>query len=383
MWTNNSSLLKTKEKSDAFLPPFCAKPYCDWHKPEAVPADKAFQKFGVNKIQRWPYFNQKYRCNRCEGTFVQSFFSLNYRDRKPDNYEEIHDLLIVGASKKAIARKFKIDEDTVRRRKKKLSRWALLAWHKDQDKMKITESVAYDGLENFAYSQYDPNNINHAVGRESLYIYDFNLSPMNRKGKMSERQKVIKKQLELDHGKYDGRAIQVDSKRIFERLLSKTDGELHLHSDNHYAYRRAIASMPGKDRIVHAITPAKVTRNFRNRLFAINHTDMLTRHQTGNFKRETISFAKNTVAMAETFILFAVHKNYLRPRFYRKHKRDPKAHIESPAMALKLKTKILSFKEFYRSRISIHHVSLSSDWLDFFDSTDLRSRRCIRAYAGI
>lgn len=383
MWTNHSSLQKIREKSDAFVPPYCAKPDCEWHRRDAVPKENAFPKFGVNKIQRWPYFNQRYFCNKCERTFVQSFFTLSYRDKQQDTYEEIHDLLLMGASGRAIAKKFKIDEDTVRRRKKKLARWALLAWAKDLEKTKIKESVAYDGLENFAYSQYDPNNINHAVGRESLFVYDFNLSPMNRKGAMSDRQKALKKKLEEDHGKYDGRAIQLDSKRIFERLLARSEGDLHLHSDNHFAYRRAIKGMRDKDRIVHAITPAKVTRNFRNRLFAINHTDMLTRHQTGTFKRETISFAKSTVAMAETFILLATHKNYLRPRFFRKHRRDPRAHVESPAMALGLREKILSFREFYRNRISLHHVSLSSDWQDFFDSTDLRFRRCIRPYAGI
>lgn len=383
MWTNNSSLQKIREKSDGFTPPFCAKPDCEWHMPGAAPRENAFQKYGVNKIQRWPYFNQRYFCNNCERTFVQSFFTLSYRDKRQDTYEEIHDLLLLGASGRAIAKKFKIDEDTVRRKKKKLARWALLYWAKDLEKIKIRESVAYDGLENFSYSQYDPNNINHAVGRESLFVYDFNLSPMNRKGVMSDRQKVINKKLVNYHGKYDGRAIQADTRKIFARLLAKTEGDLHLHSDNHYAYRRAIKSLPDKDRVVHAITLAKLTRNFRNRLFAINHTDMLTRHQTGNFKRETISFAKNTVAMAETFILLAAHKNYLRPRFFRKHKRDPKAHLESPAMALGLKEKILTFRELYRSRISVHHVALNCDWQDFFDSTDLRSRRCIRAYAGI
>ncbi|RZA01291.1 MAG: hypothetical protein EOP11_17525 [Proteobacteria bacterium] len=189
--------------------------------------------------------------------------------------------------------------------------------------------------------------------------------------------------MEEEFGKYDPRAIQNDSKRIFERLLAKSDGELQLHSDNHYAYRRAIKTMAGKDQINHLITPAKLTRNFRNRLFAINHTDMLTRHLLGTFKRETIAFSKHPVAMMESFILFATQKNYMKPRFSKKHKRDPLAHIESPAMHLGLRSKIQSFNEFYRDRISIHHVKLNSDWQDLFDSTYLASRRTIRAYAGI
>ncbi|RZA07679.1 MAG: hypothetical protein EOP11_07015 [Proteobacteria bacterium] len=227
------------------------------------------------------------------------------------------------------------------------------------------------------------NNLNHAVGRESYYVYDFNFSLMNRKGKMSARQKQKGRLLDEAFGRYDTRAIQKDSMRIFERLLAKSSSSLELHSDNHPAYRRAIKGMPGGNRVVHSITSSKLARNFRNRLFAINHTDMLTRHQLGTFKRETIAFAKNIVAMMESFVLLATQKNYLRARFTKKHKRDPLAHLESPAMAIGLRDKVQSFREFYRNRISIHHVKLSSDWQDLFDSTSLASRRTVRAYAGI
>ncbi|RYZ99877.1 MAG: hypothetical protein EOP11_18930, partial [Proteobacteria bacterium] len=138
-----------------------------------------------------------------------------------------------GSSGNLVAKKLKISEDTVRRRKKKLTRWALVRMAKDQEGIRLKESVAFDGLENFAYSQYDPNNLNHAVGRESYYVYDFNLSIMNRKGAISPRQERIKNRLEEEYGKYDTRAIQKDSKRLFERLLAKSEGELQLHSDNH------------------------------------------------------------------------------------------------------------------------------------------------------
>ena len=383
MWTNQQSLLKEHTKQEKFKPPYCAHPHCEWHFPEKITRDDPFRRHSKAKIQRWPYVTQRFRCKKCQGTFADSFFTLQYRNKKSDIYEQVHDLLRNGYSGRSVAEQLKVSEDTVRRRKKKLFRWGSLVWQKDLSKLKIKESVAYDGLENFSYSQYDPNNINHAVGRESYYVYDFNLSPMNRKGRVSPRQKAIKKQLEEEHGKYDGWAIQKDTARLFSRLLEKTDGELHLHSDNHYAYRRAIKSLPNAHRIVHAITPAKVARNFRNRLFAINHTDMLTRHHLGTFKRETIAFSKHTIGMIESFVLLAVHKNYLRPRFKKKQKRDPKAHIESPAMALGLRDKILTFKELYRTRISVHHVRLNAEWQDYFDSTDLRSRRCIRAYGGI
>ncbi|RZA07871.1 MAG: IS1 family transposase, partial [Proteobacteria bacterium] len=192
MWTNNQSIAKETKKLSSFAPPYCANPYCPWHLPSAIEGSKPFQRFGTKAIARFPYMSQRFRCKKCLKTFSGSFFSLQYRNRKPDNYEEIHDLLLNGYSGRSVAKKLKINEDTVRRRRKKLTRWALLRSAKDQSTLKLTESVAFDGLENFAFSQFDQNNLNHAVGRESYYVYDFNLSIMNRKGRMSPRQQRIK-----------------------------------------------------------------------------------------------------------------------------------------------------------------------------------------------
>ncbi|RZA09923.1 MAG: hypothetical protein EOP11_00180, partial [Proteobacteria bacterium] len=182
MWSNNEGLNKAQAKIRKFEPPYCANPVCTWHTVE-IEHPKPFIRFGARKIARFPYINQRFRCRKCLATFAESFFTLRFRDRAADSYEQIHDFMLDGWSGGAISRRLKIAEDTVRRRKKKLARWGLLKWAKDLSKVKIEESIAYDGLENFSNSQYDPNNLNHAVGRESFFVYDFNLSPLNRKGR--------------------------------------------------------------------------------------------------------------------------------------------------------------------------------------------------------
>jgi hypothetical protein len=223
----------------------------------------------------------------------------------------------------------------------------LLIQAKKTENLKIAESVAYDGIENFAGSQYDPNYINHAIGRETYFLYDFNFSPLNRKGRMSQRQKVIKKKIENKSGRYPVTAIRDCTRILLLRLLSRCPGDLLFHSDNHYAYRQAIRQLPDKHRVCHFITPAKVARNFRNRLFAINHSDNLTRHHVKTFTRETIAFAKTSIGMIESFTLFMVWKNFMRTRFIKKQRRDPRSHLDSPAMRLELETKVLTFFEFY------------------------------------
>lgn len=276
-----------------------------------------------------------------------------------------------------------VDESTVRAKMRKLARQTLLIWARDTQRLMIDEPLAYDGIENFSFSQYDPNNINHAVGKESFFVYDFNFAPLNRKGRMSERQKQRKRQLEEKLGAYPKDAIESSTKRLFERLLSKAEGTLHLHTDNHFAYRRALLRVTGNKRIAHSITPAKVARNYRNKLFAINHLDLLTRQETTAFKRETISFAKHPIAMVESFLLYAGYKNYMRPVFLKKHKKEPTLNEETPAQRLGIRGKRLTFREMFKTRITKAQVKLNEDWERFFYRLEPTSRRPILAYKGI
>jgi len=380
MWSNQKSLKVVVPQKIAFCPPYCPNQNCKWHNPTEKNA--LFHRHGKIKINRFPYVSPRFRCQLCKKVFTSSFFNLSYRDQIKDNYEEIMDLRIRGASKRDIANFLEISLDTVIRRLSKLSRWGLLELAKDLKKIKITESIAYDGIENFSFSQYDPNNINHAIGRESLFIYDFNFCPINRKGRMSECQKLKKQEIEKIHGRYPPRAIENCTKKIFERLLEKSPAYLALHTDNHYLYRSALERITKRKNIAHFITPSIVARNYRNRLFAVNHLDMLTRHRLADFKRETIAFAKTSQSMVESFILLAVHKNYMRPKFVKKHSADPNANKQSPAMHLGLRKKILSFYEFFEQRSTKVQVNLNEDWLSFFERKDAFSRRPIRPYLG-
>jgi len=382
MWSNQKSAKIVVDSALRATPPYCANPECSWHDPGRANLEGRFARYGTRKIGRYPYVSVRFRCYRCRKTFSDSFFKLEYRDRQPSTYEEIFTLLNRGWTKLDAAEFLGVSLDTVIRRTRKMARQALLQQTKLRGDAKICESVAFDGLENFSYSQFDPNNVNHAVGRETYFLYDFNLSPMNRKGRMSNYQVKKKEDLEKKHGRYDGRSIEKASKVLFERLVERSEGELELHTDNHYAYRRAL-KLIGQDRVTHLITPAKVCRNFRNRLFAINHVDNLTRQKCAPFKRETISFAKHTISMLETFTLFMVNKNFMRPIFKKKQKRDPAANRDSPAMRAGFTAKKLKFHEFFSVRVTKAQVKLNEDWLRIFERLDESSRRPIRGYAGI
>src|SRR5690606_37400770 len=155
-----------------------------------------FTHHGKKEIKRFPYLCIRFRCLDCDKTFSSSFFSLHYRQKVWGLNETISFLHEHGVSKRAIARRVDHDERLVRRRIIKMAKWSLLKHAKLTENLEIYEPIVYDGVENFSFSQYDPNNVNHAVGKFSLFTYDFNFCPINRKGRMSPRQKEKKAHLE-------------------------------------------------------------------------------------------------------------------------------------------------------------------------------------------
>ncbi len=243
--------------------------------------------------------------------------------------------------------------------------------------LKIRESVAYDGLENFCASQYEPNNINHVVGRESYFLYDFNFSPLNRKGRMSHNQRLQDRRLAKIHGRYPRNAIQTATHSILKRMLARSAERLIFHSDNHHAYRAAIELLPRSSKIEHVITSARRARNYRNKLFAINHLDRLARQQLPTFTRETIAFAKHSIGMIESFTLLMIWKNFMRTIFIKKNREDPRRHLDSPAMRVGIAEKVLKFHEFYKMRLMPSQVALNQDWTNFVARNDPTSRRQI------
>lgn len=371
--------LEALKRQKNFIPPYCPNPGCVHHRG----GTSFFIKWGMKKILKFPYFNQRYQCKSCFQTFCYTFFKLSYREKNVGLNKKIFKLNLCSASKGHIARELNVSERLVRDRQSKMARWALLTHAKLTENLKIEEGIVYDGLENFAYSQYDPNNINHAIGKDSLFTYDFNFAPMNRKGRMSERQKAVKAELEESFGSYPKGIIRLKTAQILRRLYNKTNKNLLLYSDNHYLYRYALKYDLADCEIYHDITPSTHTRNYKNKLFVVNNFDMQIRQTCSAFRRETIAFSKNSVAMIEKFVLQMCFKNYMRSVFYKKHKRDPETLTTSPAMRVGLTTKILSFEEYFKEKVTITQVNLNEDWLNLVKKVDPYSRRVIKPYNGI
>ncbi len=297
---------------------------------------------------------QRLRCLSCKRRFTDNFSNLSFRFKKTDpalNGKIFH-LCINGIPNRAIARLLHVSEHCVRIRILRMAQQALHFHSHKTRQLLITEGICFDGVENFAGSQYDVNNIQQAIGERSLFIYDFNLASMNRKGHMSDWQKQRLIEINSTLGRYDRSAIRVATREILQRLYEKRapSFQFRLLSDEHFQYRRAIRRDLRHLKIKHETVSAKACRNFQNILFPVNHADLIIRKQLAAFTRETISFSKTHAAMCQKYALFMVHKNYMAPQFTKLQVRRPEAHKTSPAQHLKLETRILEFRDVFHKR---------------------------------
>ena len=256
-----------------------------------------------------------------------------------------------------------------------MARWTELKHAKLSGELKVKEPLVYDGLENFAFSQYDPNNLNHAVGKRSLFIYDFNLCTFNRKGLMSPRQKIRKQVLDTEFGPYAKDVIRSSTRKIFKRLSDRAEGGLVLYSDRHFQYRRVLSIDLADTPITHFQVSSKIHRNYRNPLFAVNNIDLMTRQNLAAFKRETIAFSKHEIAMQDCYLLYMGFRNYMRPKFYGTHRSDPESSRKSPAMELGLTERILKFGDFFSNRVFPSQVTLNQDAKDRYERIFPGTRR--------
>ncbi len=317
---------------------------------------------------------QRFKCGDCGRRFSHNVFSLSYRNKHWDpalNAKIFWDVL-EGPSLRSTGRRHKVSEHCVRIRTWKLAVRGIYFQAIRLAGRKIGEGICVDGLENFAISQYDVNNINHAVGEDSLFIYDFNICTLNRKGRMSPWQRGRLAEIEGEHGRYDPKNIRKSVGVLFRRLHEQWGGKglMPLTTDEHFQYRRALRQDLSGLKFEHQTVSSKAVRNFQNILFPVNHADLVIRQKVGAFSRETICFSKTHVAMVHKYALFMIYKNFMAPQFTKRHVRRPLAHAQSPAQHIGLTDRILEFEEIFQSRDPLEHTCpLNEDWKHFVAGT--------------
>lgn len=365
--------MKEKAMSDPFTPPFCPNKACSYHYTDKY---QRFVRNGFERTQKPPGYNQRFKCLSCGVGFSRNTFSLDFRKKIPGIGEEILHCSLGGMSNNTLAKKMKISEATVRNRLTFLARQSLLFEKAKTENLIIQEPVAYDGFETFTYDQYSPCYVNTAVGSKSMFTYSTTFSPLNRKGRMTQEQKIKLQELIKIHNRYPSNAVTTASVYAFKLLESKAKGKLRLYTDEHHSYARALRTL-NSPKIAHISISSKEPRTAKNPLFPINHLHRNYRHFFSSQHRETISFQKHEAGLMDKIQLMKVYKNFMRSKFARSSKADPDSGVHSPAMYVNAAAKVLEFNEVFQERRFKTRFDLDEMEEEFFERKYQFSRRKI------
>ena len=308
--------------ADEFVPPHCPRRGC----PSEVQGGFAYKKDGsygrLQDDRRVPRF----RCKRCRKGFSQQSFAFSYYLKRADLTVPIAAQLVGGAAHRQIARALSCAPSTVTRRSARLGRHGLCLQALALQEVTIEEPIVYDDFEGFAHSQLQPTGVGMPVGQRSWFAYGAEASPHARSGRTTPAQKRRIAKLSLPR---HPKSVEAALTRVLDRLLPRTSGALRVVSDDHPAYRRAIAAHRHAAGIVREVHPnptrgPKGSRRSRaaflrdTAMFAADLAHLLLRHSQAHHRRETIAFARRHNALMERVHLFLAWKNFVKRRSERR-----------------------------------------------------------------
>jgi len=340
-----------------FVPPFCPRSDCRYHRSHD---GWRWHRHGYFTTAATPGRIPRFRCGSCGHTFSAQTFSPTYWLRRPELLAHVLLRLNACSGYRQIARGLdgrRCDPTTVLRHASRLGRHALLYLWQHRPRGAVREPLVSDGLESFAYSQYQPLHLNLVVGAPSHFCYAFTHCELRRKGRMRAAQKRRRAWLEARFGRPDPRAIEHAMAAALRLAVPEPQAFLW-HTDEHDDYPRARRRLLGYA-ITHVRTPSTEARTPGNPLFPVNLKDLLLRHNSANHKRETIAFSKRHQSTIERAAILFAWLNYMKP-FSERHDGG------TPAMRLGLAPRPVPVREFLRWRLFPERVRLPQPWRAYY-----------------
>src|SRR5512132_874779 len=330
-----------------FVPPFCPRTDCRFHRSSV---GWSWIRYGHYTRQCAPRRIPRFRCVHCRATFSSQTFSTTYFLKRPELLPRFFHRLLACSGYRQIAREARCNPTTVMGQAARLGRHALLYLAQHRPQGLVAEPLVIDGFESFAHSHFQPLHLNTVVGADSHFVYGFTQVTLRRKGRMTDKQKRLRKELEERCGRPDPKGIEREMATAL-RIAVPEPQELEIRSDEHPAYPRSFRLLKGYA-IEHRQTPSVQARTPQNPLFPVNLLDLLLRHNSANHKRETIAFTK---------------------RFSENHDGG------TPAMRLELRETPLSPEELLRERLFPSRVELPKRWREYYgrliDTADVKNPR--------
>ncbi len=331
-------------------PRFCPHPACDFHRD---PRGWRFKKKGFFERATAPRRVQRYLCQHCGRNFSAQTFSPTYWLRRPELLTAIFHRVLGCSALRQIAAEFAVSHTTVLGQVERLGRHCLLFHEALRPRDAPRETLVLDGLRSFESGQYWPFDANLLVGA-SHFVYGFNDAELRRSGTMTKAQRKKRRRLERRFGRPDPQATRRAVEELLDRLLPP-GSEAELWSDDHGAYRRALARLRERQ-VRHRTISSRAPRTATNPLFPVNLADLLIRHTGANHKRETIAFSKRRQGALYRLAIWQVWRNCLKWTSERRRER-------TPAQALGILPRRLRVEDVLRRRLFPTRLALSP-WVE-------------------
>jgi transposase-like protein len=340
--------------SPGWVPPHCPNPNCRYF--NVLPGGWPYKKKGSYPRLTRPDRIQRFTCLACKRHFSTQTFSTSYWQKRPELIARILMMVVSCGCNRQIARTLQCSPSTVSHHVARLGRHCLLTQARELTRVGVLDEIAIDGFETFEWSQYYPFHHNVAVHVDTGYLLSHTDSPLRRKGRMRNQQKVRRAQLEQEFGKASPRAVEDGVRELLQTVIGEGPIPI-IRSDDHRAYPRAIRAIDGN--VVHRITSSKRRRDRRNPLWEVNLVDLMIRHSTAAHKRETLAWAKRRQASIEKLTIFQVWRNYVKKRW-------EKGPRETPAMLLGLADRPWSLRDLLSQRLFFEKTTLSERWEAYY-----------------
>jgi transposase-like protein len=343
-------MFRDRTHDPQWQPPHCPNPHCKFH--HAQPDPWRYRRHGYFQRDARPHRIRRYLCLHCRKSFSSQTFSTTYYLKRPDLMPRILSNSVGGMANRQAARDLRCAPTTVDHQLARLGRHCMLLHRHLLSRASPFADIAIDGLVSFELSQYFPFEHVVAVDPASSFVIHWNDAPLRRSGRMTDRQKKRRVELETQFGRPDPKAVEKATREVLEVALDGADRAV-VRSDEHQAYPRAMRRVPCV--IEHRRTSSKRKRDRTNELFEINSLDMFIRHSSANHRRETIAWSKRRQASAERLAVFAVWKNLVKRRWEKNCR-------ESAAMVAGVTDRRWTIEEVLGQRLFPAHVALPTSW---------------------
>lgn len=294
-------------------PLFCPNPACAYHARTAAREAAWFTRFGTFTTAARGHI-QRFRCRACGKTCSTQTFSTHYWTHSTGDLKHLEYLLTSCSGLRQIGRITGTSYRVVKNRIHRLARQYLTLFAQALEGVTPAEDVVFDGLESYLRSQYFPVNINIIVGADSQACFAMNLSVLRRKGRMTPRQKEIRRVIDRVW-RPRPRALERRVMRLFSDMRAMlARGVAHrapwrIRSDEKREYPRAFARVRclrdalRAGTLIHETTSSRAARTVSNRLFAVNYIDREIRKDMGDHVRETVKQAREANCMMERIVI--------------------------------------------------------------------------------